>query len=84
MSPDPRARDSNAGPFSEFHRTLDELTQQVIAARRLGRNANDAALDLLQVLHREDGNWAVVHLAFAITALAHLRTVTEAATTASE
>ncbi|MEV6909897.1 hypothetical protein [Amycolatopsis sp. NPDC051071] len=67
---------SNAKPvdaFAEFRRNVDELTQAFIDARCQGRSPGDATLDLLQRVHREDRNWVVVHLTFAIAALAHQR-----------
>ncbi|WP_460442842.1 hypothetical protein [Amycolatopsis stemonae] len=79
MLHDPRTR--KAEPFNEFQRNLDELIRQTAAARRQGRSPNDATLDLLQVLHRRDHAWAVVHLAFAVAALAHHRTFADAAST---
>ncbi|WP_181774362.1 hypothetical protein [Amycolatopsis pittospori] len=67
---------TNAKPvdaFAEFRRNVDELTQAYIDACRQGRSPGDATLDLLQRVHREDRNWVVVHLTFAIAALAHQR-----------
>ncbi len=59
--------------FAEFRRNVDELTQAFGDACRQGRSPGDATLDLLQRVHREDRNWVVVHLTFAIAALAHQR-----------
>ncbi|WET82760.1 hypothetical protein P3102_16875 [Amycolatopsis sp. QT-25] len=67
---------TNAEPadaFAEFRRNIDELTQAFIDACRQGRTPGDATLDLLQRVHGEDRNWVVVHLTFAIAALAHQR-----------
>lgn len=78
MLRDPHHGTRKAEPFNEFQRNLDELIREIVTARRHGRSTNDATLDLLQVLHRRDHSWAVVHLAFAIAALAHHRTFAEA------
>lgn len=59
--------------FAEFRRNVDDLTQAFIDACRQGRSPGDATLDLLQRIHREDRNWVVVHLTFAIAALAQQR-----------
>ncbi|WP_410657001.1 hypothetical protein [Amycolatopsis sp. lyj-112] len=59
--------------FAEFRGNIDELTQAFIDACRQGRSPGDATLDLLQRVHREDRNWVVVHLTFAIAALARQR-----------
>lgn len=72
---------TNAQPsdaFAEFRRNIDELTQAFVDACRQGRTPGDASLDLLQRVHREDRNWVVVHLTFAIAALAHQRTLVPA------
>ncbi|KZB88662.1 hypothetical protein [Amycolatopsis regifaucium] len=74
---------SNAQPadaFAEFRQNVDELTQAFIDACRQGRSPGDATLDLLQRVHREDRNWVVVHLTFAIAALAHQRALASADT----
>jgi hypothetical protein len=70
MPSDPPHFTRHAETFPEFRRNLDHLTRQYAAARRRGRSSDNATLDLLQVLHREDRSWTVVHLAFAIAALA--------------
>lgn len=62
-----------ADAFAEFRENVDELTQAFIDACRQGRSPGDATLDLLQRVHGEDRNWVVVHLTFAIAALAHQR-----------
>ncbi|MFC3448325.1 hypothetical protein [Amycolatopsis speibonae] len=67
-----------ADAFAEFRRNVDELTQAYIDACRQGRAPGDATLDLLQQVHREDRNWVVVHLTFAIAALAHQRALAPA------
>ncbi|MBB5857828.1 hypothetical protein ACFQ05_19655 [Amycolatopsis umgeniensis] len=72
---------TNAQPadaFAEFRRNIDELTQSFIDACRQGRSPGDATLDLLQRIHHEDRNWVVVHLTFAIAALAHQRALAPA------
>ncbi|WP_284742324.1 hypothetical protein [Amycolatopsis sp. RTGN1] len=81
MPSDPLNPTRHAETFPEFRRNLDQLTRTYAAARRRGRSSDNATLDLLQVLHREDRSWTVVHLAFAIAALAHDRTPTSAFTT---
>ncbi len=68
----------SADPFAEFRRNVDELTQAYIDACRQGRSPGDATLDLLQRIHHEDRNWVVVHLTFAIAALAHQRALAPA------
>ncbi|MFD5090339.1 hypothetical protein ACFWMR_07045 [Amycolatopsis thailandensis] len=74
---------SNAQPadaFAEFRRNVDDLAQAYIDACRQGRAPGDATLDLLQQVHREDRNWVVVHLTFAIAALAHQRALADTVT----
>lgn len=67
-----------ADAFAEFRRNVDDLTQAYIDACCQGRTPGDATLDLLQRVHREDRNWVVVHLTFAIAALAHQRALASA------
>ncbi|WP_410579736.1 hypothetical protein [Amycolatopsis sp. lyj-108] len=73
MTVDFRTNAQPADAFGEFRRNVDELTQAFTDACRQGRTPGDATLDLLQRVHREDRNWVVVHLTFAIAALAHQR-----------